>query len=88
MIAFKIIRHIPGRIKIEIPSMRMISITTLRKLSKLRIPHWIKDIKANPFTGAIVIKYDPVDIDIIAYINDFVTSTKEIQEIIGSGGKD
>jgi hypothetical protein len=87
MIAYKIIHHTPGRIRIEVPSMKMISVTTLRKLSMIRIPDGIKDIRANPFTGTVVIKYDPVNIDIIKCINDFVTSSRAVQEIIGPGIK-
>lgn len=83
MIVYKIISHTPGLIKIKVPSMKMISLTNLRKLSMIRIPAGIKDVKANPFTGTVVIKYDPINIDVIQYINDFLTSNKVVQEIIG-----
>jgi hypothetical protein len=71
MIAYKIIHHTPGRIRLEVPSIKQLSVAALKRLSAISIPNGIKDIRANPITGSVVITYDPVDIDIIKYINDY-----------------
>lgn len=81
VITFKIIHHVPGRIRIEVPAMRGLSVRTLKRLSFIPIPAGIKDVRPNPVNGSLVIKYDHEKIDIIKYIED-VVSSKEIQGIL------
>lgn len=86
MIGYKVIHHVSGRIRIEIPGLKGLSMETLKQLSIISIPAGIRDVRPNPFTGSIVIQYDPKAIDIIKYIED-IASDKEIQEVIGKGGQ-
>lgn len=85
MISYKILHHIPGRIRIEVPLIKSLSMANLTKLSQqlsaIPIPEGIKDIHPNPFTGSIVITYEYGKIDIMAYIKD-LTSNAEIKSII------
>jgi hypothetical protein len=82
MISYKIAHHIPGRIRIEIPALKKISIALLKNMAAIPIPDGILDISPNPFTGSIVILYEPNEIDIVEYIRNMAASS-EIQKIIG-----
>lgn len=86
MVAYKIIHHIPGRIRIEVPAIKNLSISSLLQMSKqfsaISIPDGIEDIRPNPFSGSIVITYKPEKINIIEYLKDIASST-EIQKLIG-----
>ena len=83
MIPYSVVHHIPGRIRLEVPSIQRLSYTDLKQLLA-RIPAGIRDIQANPITGSVVIKYDPKTIDILAYIRS-MTSSREMQEIVKKG---
>lgn len=86
VIIFKVIHHIPGRIRLAVPFMKGLSVETLKKLSVIPIPAGIKDVRPNPATGTLVIKYDPESIDIMKYLEAVVS--KEIQTIIWKGDED
>ncbi|MCD5411955.1 hypothetical protein M1N66_04670 [Thermodesulfovibrionales bacterium] len=69
MIFCRVIHHVPGRIKIEIPSIKGLSEENLVQASKgLSVPEGIKNIRPNPFTGRVVITYEPEKINIMKYI--------------------
>lgn len=89
MISYRIIHHVPGRIRIEVPFIKNLSISGLLQMSKqlstIPIPEGIKDIRPNPLSGSVVITYDHGKIDIIEYIKD-VSSSMEIQKF--AGGRD
>lgn len=78
MITYKIKHHIPGRIRIEVPFIKGASISGLIRMSKqlsaVEIPTGIKDIRPNPFTGSVVITYEPDKIDILKCINDMTSN--------------
>ncbi len=84
MISYRIIHHIPGRIRIEVPFIKKLSMSRLFKISKqlstIPIPEGIKDIRPNPLSGSIVITYDHGKIDIIEYIKNLSCSI-EIQQL-------
>lgn len=84
MISYKIIHHIPGRIRIEVPLIKKLSLSGLSKLSKqlstIPIPDGIKDIRPNPLSGSIVITYEHGKIDIIEYIKN-LSCSMEIQRL-------
>ncbi|WP_333654481.1 HMA2 domain-containing protein [Dissulfurispira sp.] len=86
MISYRIIHHIPGRIRIEVPAIKNLSISSLLQMSKqfsaIPIPEGIKDIRPNPFSGSIVITYIPEKIDIIEYLKD-IASSIEMQKLMG-----
>lgn len=86
MITYKIKHHIPGRIRIEVPFIKNLSLSDLLQMSKqissTSIPEGIKNISPNPFSGSLVITYEPGKIDIIEYIKD-MASSMEIQKLTG-----
>ena len=84
---YRILRHIPGRIRIEVPAMRQVSLKALQQLSAIPLPCGIEGIRPNPLTGTLLIKYDPRQIDIVAYIED-MASHEEIACILKKGGSD
>jgi hypothetical protein len=85
MISYRIIHHIPGRIRIEVPFIKKLSRSELLQMSKqlstISIPEGIKDIHPNPLSGSIVITYEHGKIDIIEYIKT-VSSNMEIQKLV------
>ncbi len=92
MITYKIIHHIPGRIRIEVPAIKNLSISGLLRMSKqfsdISLPDGIKDIRPSPFSGSVVITYEPGKIDIIEYIKT-MASSMEMQKLTKShGGQD
>jgi len=84
MISYRIIHHVPGRIRIEVPFIKNLSISGLLQMSKQfsAIPVGIKDIRPNPFSGSVVITYEPGKIDIIEYIKN-MASSMEMQKLVG-----
>jgi len=86
MISYRIIHHIPGRIRIEVPAIKNLSISGLLQKSKqfsaIPIPEGIKDIRPSPFSGSVVITYEPEKIDIIEYIKN-MASSMEMQKLVG-----
>lgn len=86
MFTYKIIHHIPGRIRIEVPAIKNLSISGLLEMSKqlstIPIPEGIDDIRPNPFSGSIVITYKPEKINIVEYLKD-IASSAEIQKLMG-----
>ncbi len=78
MISYRIIHHIPGRIRIEVPAIKNLSMPELLQMSKqfssISIPEGIEDIRPNPFSGSVIITYEPEKIDIIEYIKNMVSS--------------
>lgn len=87
MIQYKILHHVPGRIRLEVPFIKGLSLSVLKGLSGVPVPCGIEDIRPNPLTGSLLIKYDPDRINIIAYLRDMVSSD-EIKSIINKGGSD
>lgn len=84
MIDYKVVHHVPGRIRLQVPIIRKLTIATLKKLSALPVPDGIKDIRANPVTGSLVITYDPDRVNIENYVKEMVIN-KEILTTIGMG---
>lgn len=57
----------------------------IKNLSFISIPSGIKDIRANPFAGSLVIIYEPKEVDVIEFIKttfDSLSSNAEIQKIV------
>lgn len=83
MLTYKIVHHLPGRIRIEVPAIKNKSIAELMSIfSSISIPEGIKNIRPNPYTGSVLIIYDPARINIIEYIKT-ITSSTEIQKLMG-----
>jgi hypothetical protein len=84
VIKYRIIHHVPGRIRIEVPLIKGLSIKVLGRLSSIAVPRGIQAVRPNPFTGTVLIKYDPGEIDIMAYLED-IASSDEIRNAIRKG---
>jgi hypothetical protein len=72
MIPYAVKDHVPGRIRIEMPLLKKMALTDLKRLAD-RIsaggrPRGVRNISANPLTGRVTINYDPVSVDIMEYL--------------------
>lgn len=81
MIKYNIASHVPGRIRLLIPLVKVLSMEDLIRLSKLPVPESIKNLRANPLTGSLVIEYDQREINILEYIHNF-SSSPELRTIV------
>ena len=84
MIKYRVVHHVPGRIRVQVPVIKKLSVATLKKLAEIPIPEGIKDVRANPVTGSLVITYDPDHFDIDNYLKKMMTDS-EIISTIGMG---
>ncbi len=88
MISYTVKHHIHGRIRLQIPLLKAMTMTELKalaeKISADNRPEGIKDISSNPLTGSVTITYDPSVIDIKAYIKD-LASSEELQHLTLQG---
>ncbi len=82
MIDYKVVHHVPGRIRVQVPIIKKLSVGTLKKLAEMPIPEGIKDVRANPVTGSLVITYDPDHFDIEKYLKKMMEDS-EIAATIG-----
>lgn len=74
MITYKVLHHIPGRIRIAVPALKKLPLTSLKNMAAIPIPKGILDISPNPFTGNVVILYEQGEIDILKCINDITSN--------------
>ncbi len=86
MVIYRIKHHVPGRIKIEVPFIKGLSISALKELPPIPIPAGIKDVRPNPLTGSVVITYEPKNIDIVKYLED-IAFHLTTQNLMGTAGK-
>ncbi|MGO9611509.1 MAG: HMA2 domain-containing protein [Dissulfurispiraceae bacterium] len=84
MIQYRIAHHVPGRIRIEVPSLKGLTFEVLEGLSRLTIPCGIEGISPNPLTGSLVIKYNPAIIDIMVYLEE-IAADRTLQEVLLKG---
>ena len=75
-IQYRVVHHVPGRIRIEVPSLKGVSFKALQGLSGLSLPGGIEDIRPNPITGSVLIRYNPAQINITAYLRDIAASNE------------
>lgn len=85
MIQYKILHHVPGRIRLEAPSLKGLSLRVLKGLSAMPVPCGIEDIRPNPLTGSLLIKYDPGRINIVSCLRD-MASRDVINNVLDKGG--
>jgi len=83
MIQYRIVHHVPGRIRIEVPSIKGVPLERLRKLSAIPVPAGIEGIRPNPLTGSLLIKYDPDEINIVTYLNDMAVNGTLEEKLMG-----
>lgn len=84
-IRYKVVHHIPGRIRVEVPSLKGLSLRVLERLADMPVPPGIENVRPNPLTGSLLIEYDPGRIDIVMYLRD-MASSDEIKEVFSKGG--
>lgn len=90
MITYDIVHHITGRIRLKVPLIRKLVMARnvpdhIKNLSFISIPSGIKDIRANPFAGSLVIVYEPKEVDVMEFIQsalDSLSSNAEIQKLL------
>jgi hypothetical protein len=87
VIRYRIVHHVPGRIRVEVPSIKGLSLRVLERLATISVPRGIEDIRPNPLTGSLVITYDPGQINIVTYLRD-MASSDEIKNVLCKGGPD
>ena len=85
VIQYRIVHHVPGRIRVEVPSIKGLSLRVLERLATISVPRGIEDIRPNPLTGSLLITYDPGQINIVAYLRD-MASSDEIKNVLCKGG--
>ena len=83
MIQYRIVHHIPGRIRIEIPSIKGVSVKRLQQLSTLSVPSGIEGVRPNPFTGSLLITYNPEKINILTYLDEIAVSRDLEEKLMG-----
>ena len=70
--SYKILYHVKGYIRLELPSLKNLSwsfmFKNLKKSPLFPIPSGINHFHVNPVSGSIVIMYDPDAIDIFEYL--------------------
>jgi len=84
MIPYKILHHIPGRIRIEVPLLRKMSLDDLKKFSRYSFPPGIEDIKVNPLTRSMVIIYTG-GFDIRKFLDDFANN-EDVNSLVKERG--
>jgi len=84
MINYRVVHHVPGRIRVQVPIIKKLSVSTLNKLADTPLPEGIKDVRANPVTGSLVITYNPDHVDIEKYLK-IMMADSEIVATIGLG---
>jgi len=90
VITYDIVHHIAGRIRLKVPLIKKLVRARnlpdhIKNLSFISLPSGIKDIRANPFVGSLVIVYEPKEVDVIEFIKttfDSLSSNAEIQKIV------
>ena len=83
MIHYRIVHHVPGRIRIEVPSIKGLHLKKLARLSAIPFPSGIEGVRPNPVTGSLLIKYDPEQINILTYLQEIALSSVLENKLMG-----
>ena len=81
MVSYKILHHVPGRIRIAVPLLKKLSFSALAELASIPLADGILAVEPNFLSRNLVIKYDPEKIDILAYLLT-MASHPEIEKVI------
>lgn len=81
MVSYKVLHHVPGRIRIAVPTLRKAPLSLLMKLSSIPLADGILAIEPNFLSFNLVIKYDPKKIDILEYLRA-MASHPDIEKVI------
>jgi hypothetical protein len=78
--SFKVLFHIKGYIRLEVPLLRKLSWAYLydnfNNSSRFPLPSGVKNFYLNPLTGSMVITYEP-DMNIIEYVKNMATDIEK-----------
>lgn len=84
-ISYKILYHVKGYIRLEVPCLKKLSwsyfFKNFKKAPPFSIPPGINHFHVNPMSGSIVIMYNPDAIDIFEYFEK-MASDPEVKKII------
>jgi hypothetical protein len=79
-LAYKILYHKKGYIRLAVPSLKKLSwsllFTTFKNTPPFQLPAAINDFHVNPLTGNLVINYESEGIDILDYIQKIASDPK------------
>lgn len=71
---YKIIYHKPGIIKIEVPVLKKLPLKEINKIISILSCKYnncaIREIRANPLTGRVILLYNQGQIDIISFLKE------------------
>ena len=81
MVHYKILHHVPGRIRIAVPLLKKLPFSTLTELTSIPLADGILAVEPNFLSLNLVIKYDPKKINILDYLRT-MASHPEIEEAI------
>ena len=81
MVPYKILHHVPGRIRVVIPLLKGLLLSRLTKLAAILLADRILAIEPNFLSFNLVIKYDTKKIDILDYLRTMAFHP-EIQKTI------
>ena len=81
MVPYKILHHIPGRIRVAVPLLKKLPLVALTKLASIPLADGIIAVEPNYLSLNLVIKYDPKKIDILQYFQT-MASHPEIEKTI------
>lgn len=82
MINYRVVHHVRGRIRVQVPIIRTLSLNTLRQLASFPIPEGITNVSANPLTGSLVVTYDPERCDVLKCIDELMCNN-ELLAVMG-----
>jgi len=78
--SYKVLFHIKGYIRLEMPLLRKLSWSylydNLKNSSRFPLPSGVNNFYLNPLTGSMVIKYEP-DINILECIKNMATDIEK-----------
>ncbi len=81
MIPYKILHHVPGRIRVSVPLLKGLPFSTLARLSSIPLANGILAVEPSFLSPNLVIKYDPKKINILDYLRT-IASNPEIEKAI------
>ncbi|TAN42678.1 MAG: hypothetical protein EPN22_11730 [Nitrospirae bacterium] len=80
MQTFEVLEHIPGRISMEVPSIKELSdsklVRLLKNVAEIPAPAGIRDIRHNLLNGSVIINYEPERTNIEEFIQSVMYNPK------------
>jgi hypothetical protein len=68
VVSYKILHHVAGRTRISVPVLKNLPLCTLTKLASIPVADGILAVEPNFLSRNIMIKCDPMKIDILDYL--------------------